>query len=174
MVDPDKDKTALPDEGGNSFTVELRDEPRRGRGIRKKKFHGFWDNDSVNGLFSQVPGTLPKKEIDAQIAPLKHQLVHDLATHEPRNWQMPSNVSVDDYAEIWANEILPIAQEAHARVDFRHVKPLLDEDRIIATGEAIEKPASDQNLYRAWATAVVREELQKAGWRLADLLEKIL
>jgi hypothetical protein len=28
--------------------------------------------------------------------------------------------------------------------------------------------------YRAWATSVVREELHKAGWRLADLLEKIL
>jgi hypothetical protein len=28
--------------------------------------------------------------------------------------------------------------------------------------------------YRAWAAGVVRQELHKAGWRLADLLEKIL
>jgi hypothetical protein len=28
--------------------------------------------------------------------------------------------------------------------------------------------------YRRWATGVVRQELHKAGWRLADLLEKIL
>jgi hypothetical protein len=173
-TDPDRDKTALADEGGNTFTLELSDQPPRRRGIRKKKFHGFWDYDAVNALFSQVPGTLPKKQLQAQIEPFKEQLVHDLATREPRNWRIPSNVSVDDYAEVWADEILPIAREAHARLEFRNVKPLQDSDRIVATGEAIEKLRPDHSLYDAWATTVVREELHKAGWRLADLLEKIL
>jgi S1/P1 Nuclease len=173
-ADPDKDKSALADEGGNSFTLELSDEPRRGRGIRKKKFHGFWDNDSVNALFPLVPGRLPKKELEAQIDPFKRQLVHELATHEPRNWQMPSNVSLDSYAEVWADEILPIAREAHARLEFRNVKPFLDNDQTVAAGQAIEKRAPGQTLYRTWASDVVRDELHKAGWRLADLLEKIL
>ena len=97
-----------------------------------------------------------------------------MATHEPRNWQMPSNVSIDSYAEIWADEILPITREAHARVGFRKVKPLLDGDRVVAMGEVIEKPTSDRTLYRTWATGIVRDELHKAGWRLADLLQKIL
>ena len=174
MTDPDKNKSALSDEGGNRFTLELSDDPPRRRGIRKKKFHGFWDNDAVNALFPQVPGRLPKKELEAQINPLKQQLVHEMATHEPRNWQMPANFSIDSYAEIWADEILPIAREAHARLEFRHVKPALDTDRIVAAGEAIEKPAPGQALYRTWASGVVRDELHKAGWRLADLLEKIL
>jgi len=173
VTDPDKNKSALADEGGNTFTLELSDEPPRRRGIREKKFHGFWDYDTVNTLFPQVPGTLPKKELEAQIAPLKQQLVHDMATHEPRNWRMPSSVSVDRYSEIWADEILPIAREAHARLEFRNVKPFLDDDRIVAAGEAIEKSAPDQMSYRAWASGVVRDELHKAGWRLADLLEKI-
>jgi len=173
-TDPDKNKSALADEGGNTFTLELSDEPPRRRGIRKKKFHGFWDYDVVNALFPQVPGTLPKKELEAQIDPLKQQLVHDMATHEPPNWRMPSNVSTDNYAEIWADEILPIAREAHARLEFRNVKPFLDGDRVVAAGEVIEKPAPDHTLYRAWAASVVRDELHKAGWRLADLLEKIL
>ena len=173
-ADPDKDKSALADEGGNTFTLELSDEPPRRRGIRKKKFHGFWDYDAVNGLFPQVPGTLPKKELEAQIDPLKQQLVHDMATHEPRNWRMPSNVSTDNYAEIWADEILPIAREAHTRLEFRNVKPFVDGDRVIGAGEAIEKLAPNQTLYRTWATGIVRDELHKAGWRLADLLEKIL
>src|SRR5262249_40584782 len=142
--------------------------------IRKKKFHGFWDNDTVNGLFPQVPGTLPKKELEAQISPLKQQLIHEMATREPRSWQMPPNVSIENYAEIWADEMLPIAREAHARLEFRIVKPLLDSGRVVAAGKAIEKSAPDQTRYRAWATSVVRDELQKAGWRLADLLKKIL
>src|SRR5215469_572831 len=174
VADPDKDKTVMADEGGNTFTLELSDEPARRRGIRKKKFHGFWDNDAVNALFPQVPGRLPKKELEAQINPLKQQLVHKMAMHEPRNWQMPSNTSIDGYAEIWADEILPIAREAHARLEFRNVKPLFDGDRVVAAGQAIEKTAPDQTLYRAWAAGVVHDELQKAGWRLADLLEKIL
>ena len=173
-TDPDRDKSALADEGGNTITLELADEPPRRRGIRKKKFHGFWDYDAVNALFPQVPPILRKKELEAQIEPLKKDLIHDMATHEPRNWQLPTNVSIDSYAEMWADEILPIAREAHARLEFRNVKPFLDGDRIVANGEAIEKPGPSRTLYRAWATSVVREELHKAGWRLADLLEKIL
>jgi hypothetical protein len=60
------------------------------------------------------------------------------------------------------------------RLEFRDVKPLLDGDRVVATGEAIEKSVPSQTLYRTWATGIVRDELHKAGWRLADLLEKIL
>jgi hypothetical protein len=87
---------------------------------------------------------------------------------------MPSNVSVDGYAELWADEILPIAREAYARLEFTNVHPQQDEDRVVAAGEAVEKPTVDQMNYRVWATGVVRQELHKAGWRLADLLEKIL
>ena len=173
-TDPDKNKSALADEGGNTFTLELSDEPLRRRGIRKKKFHGFWDYDAVNALFPLGPGTLKKKELEAHIQPLKKDLVHDMSTREPRNWQMPTNVSVDSYAEVWADEILPIAREAHARLEFRNVKAFLDEDRIVAAGQAIETPTPDHLLYREWATSIVRDELHKAGWRLADLLEKIL
>src|SRR5215471_20951974 len=173
-TDPDKDKSALADEGGNTFTLELSDEPPRRRGIRKKKFHGFWDNDAVNALFSQVPATLRKEGLEAQIEPLKQEVVHNMATNEPRNWQMRSNVPIDSYAEVWVDEILPIAREAHARLQFRDVKQFLDNNRIVAAGEAIENRSLGQTLYRTWATGIVRDELHKAGWRLADLLQKVL
>jgi len=172
-ADPDKDKSALGDEGGNTFTLQLRDEPPRRRGIRKNKFHAFWDYDAVNGLFAKLPPGLKKDEFEAQIEPLKKQFVHEMAMDEPANWRMTSSLSIDDYAERWADEILPIAGEAHARLEFRNVKPFLDGDCVVAAGEAIEKPTLDHTLYRAWATSVVRDELHKAGWRLADLLEKI-
>ncbi len=144
-TDPDKDKSALGDEGGNTFTLALSDEPPRRRGIPKKNFHAFWDYDAVNALFPQA-----------------------------RNWRMPPNVSLNNYAEMWADEILPIAREAHERVQFRNVHPQQEEDRVVAAGEAVEKPQLDQLTYRTCATNVVRDELHKAGWRLADLLEKVL
>ena len=82
--------------------------------------------------------------------------------------------AVDSYAEIWADEILPIAREAYARLQFTDVHSQQEEAGIVAAGEAVEKPTANQMNYRAWATGVVRQELHKAGWRLADLLEKIL
>jgi hypothetical protein len=77
-------------------------------------------------------------------------------------------------AEAWADEILPIAREAHERVQFMNVHPEQEEDGIVAAGEADERPRRDKISYRKWAASIVREDLHKAGWRLADLLEKVL
>jgi hypothetical protein len=93
---------------------KLTDEPPRTRGIRKKKFHSFWDYDAVNALFPQVPVRVRKRELQTQITPLKKQLVRELAEHEPKSWRMPANMDGTNYAEAWADEILPIAREAHA------------------------------------------------------------
>ena len=60
------------------------------------------------------------------------------------------------------------ARQGHSR---RAEYPLLF---CLAAGEAIEKSVTDHSFYREWATKIVRDELHKAGWRLADLLEKIL
>jgi hypothetical protein len=174
IANPDRDRSALADEGGNTFTLELSDEPPRTRGIRKKKFHGFWDYDAVNALFPQLPLRVRKRELQAYIMPLKKQLVRELATREPENWRMPANIDVTNYAEVWVNEILPIAREAHERVEFTNVHPKQEENRVLAAGEAVEKTRPGQIPYRIWAAIIVREELHKAGWRLADLLEKAL
>ena len=174
IADPDEDKSSVEDEGGNTFTLELSDEPPRGRGIHKKKLHGFWDNDAVNALFPEIRNNLPKNERQSQIDPEKKQLAHEMAMHEPTSWRMPPNIDISGYAEAWADEILPVAREAHERLQFTDVHAQQEEDRLVAAGEAREKTSPDHISYRAWAANVVREELHKAGWRLADLLKKAL
>jgi hypothetical protein len=174
LADPDKDKSALADEGGNTFTIELNDEPPRTRGHHKKKFHGFWDQDAVNGLFPELPDSLKKKEYDEQVKPLAKKMVHEMATTEPKNWRLPAKIDLANYAEAWANEIMPVTREAHTRLELRDVKPLQQEDRVVAVGEAVEKPVTGKMNYRTWSTGVVRQEIHLAGWRLADLLEKSL
>jgi hypothetical protein len=174
IADPERDQSALADHGGNTFILELRDEPPRTRGVRKKKFHGFWDYDAVNALFPQLPVRVRKRDLQAQIKPLRKQLVRELAAHEPKDWRLPATVDVTNYAEAWANEILPIARRAHERLQFTNVHPQPEKDHVVAAGQANEKPQPDQISYRAWAANIVKEELHKAGWRLADLLEKIL
>jgi hypothetical protein len=174
VTDPNENQSALADEDGNTFTLELSDEPPRTRGVRKKKFHAFWDYDAVNALFPQLTVRVRKCELQAQIRPLKKQLVRELATHEPKRWRMPANMDVTNYAEAWADEILPIAREAHERLNFTNLHPQQKKNRVVAAGQRNEKPQPDQIGYRALVANVVREELHKAGWRLADLLEKTL
>ena len=175
IVDPDKTaKPSLADEGGNTLFLDLADDPPRTRGKHKRKFHGFWDQDSVNMLFPELPETMPKEERRAQSQAAQKKLAHELATHEPKNWKLASTVDLGKYAEAWADEILPVAREAHERIIFRNIQPLQEEDRIVASGDVEEKSGSEPGAYRKWAAGIVREELHKAGWRLADLLEKSL
>ncbi|HJT80498.1 MAG TPA: S1/P1 nuclease [Chthoniobacterales bacterium] len=174
VVDPAKVKDALVDDGGNTLNLELNDDPPRGRGMRKRMFHTFWDNDTVMGLLPYVPEETSKDDrkdiVDAAI----NGLIRDMAAQEPANWKAPNDLDPARYAQYWANDILPLAAEAHQRLDLKRVAPRTDEDRVVAAGDIVEKPGSPPGEYRKWAIEIVRKELHKGGWRLADLLEKSL
>jgi hypothetical protein len=174
VADPDKEKNCLADEGGNTIALHLVDAPPLRRGAHTKKLHAFWDLDAVNALLPPLPDTMPKEERRARNEAAEKALIDQMATDEPKNWRTPPKLDLDQYAEVWADEILPIARDAHERLTIRNVKPLQEEDRVVAAGDADEKPEPDHVTYRVWATNVVREELHKAGWRLADLLERAL
>ena len=88
--------------------------------------------------------------------------------------RLPASIALKNYSEAWANEILPIAREAHERLRFVGMHSQLEEDRTVAAGTAQEKNAPDGVAYADWAAKIVREELHKAGWRLADLLSQAL
>lgn len=170
VVNPDKGALALEDEGGNTLVLQLATPDVNSR--RTGKLHGFWDNDAVLANLPQLPDTMPKEERRARMEAAKSELVARFATREPKDWRLPAGVSLHEYAETWANEILPLAREAHERLQFDHVAARQEEDRTVAAGNAVEKPSVDHVSYEIWAARVVGLELQKAGWRLADLLEK--
>ncbi len=172
-INPDKTQPWFADEGGNTFALHLKDEPPPRRGVHTKKFHGFWDFDAVNTLLPQPPNMMSRYARRRQLDTAKKELIHQLATDEPKGWPMSPRLDIKAYAESWADEILPIAREAHERLQFANVKPLREQGgRIVATGQAWENPSPDGVTYRDWAKNIVRDELHKAGWRLADLLEK--
>jgi hypothetical protein len=174
-IDPDKSKPYLADEGGNTFVLHLHDNPPARRGVHRKTFHGFWDFDAVDALLPQLPNTISKYARRKEMEAAKAELIHELATSEPKDWRTPSELDIKVCAQSWADEILPIAREAHERLQFLKVNPLMEENgRIVASGQAWERPSPDGVAYREWAKNVVREELHKAGWRLTDLLEKTM
>jgi hypothetical protein len=171
-VDPGKDKSALGDQGGNTLEVHFPGYPPNDAGSHPKKLHPFWDEEAVDAMFPETPATMKKAERVATLEPARQKLVHELATEEPKNWRLPPNVSVRSYSEAWADEILPLAREVHERLVFKNMHAAKPHEQVIAEGEVEEKPGSEH--YRLWASGIVREELHKAGWRLADLLTQAL
>ncbi len=162
-ADPDKGGTGFADQGGNTITLPA----VSGR----KKLHGYWDNDPVVALLPGSSNAITKDERKTTNDASMQTLVQKLAKEEPKDWRPPAGLKLTEYPEAWANDILPIAREAHERLQFQNVHTVVQEDETLAVGSAAEKP--NPISYNDWSAGVVRDELHKAGWRLADLLEKV-
>jgi hypothetical protein len=172
-VDPDKGQAGIEDEGGNTLALRLYHGTPEEMTKRGLKLHGFWDNEAVMANLS-LPPQIPKEQRYQAIDKAKRQLIDTLAREQPANWRLPANVPLKSYAEAWVDEILPVAREAHQRLQFVNVRAQLQEDQTIAAGTAVEKNVPDHVAYADWTAKIVREELNKAGWRLADLLSQAL
>jgi hypothetical protein len=172
-ANPDKTEGSLEDQGGNTLTLNL---TSGGTELaRHSKFHSFWDSETVMANLPPMPETLSKEERHAKIEAAKKDLIQEFVAHEPKGWRLAASVALKDYSIAWADEIMPIAREAHERLQFKDVAPkTLDDGAVVAAGIAEEKKSTDGLSYYDWAARTVRGELPKAGWRLADLLEQAL
>jgi hypothetical protein len=141
---------------------------------RGLKLHGFWDNEAVMANLPGVTSSISKEQRYQAIDKTERKLVDELARAQPASWRLPAGIALKDYAEAWADDILPIAREAHERLRFVNVHAQLEEDRTVAAGNAYEKDTPDHVGYADWAARTVHEELHKAGWRLADVLSQAL
>jgi hypothetical protein len=169
-VDPDKNQPGIEDEGGNTLTLELFRGTEVETAHRGLKLHGFWDYEAVLANLPPLSPTLSKEERFQKIEHAKRRLIDRLVKEQPTNWRAPANVALKNYGEFWADEILPIAREAHERLRFMNVHQTIDQGRTVMAGDAREKNAPDHVSYADWSAQIVRDELHKAGWRLADLL----
>jgi len=141
------------DQGGNKLTLFTL---VKGKEKSAGKFHGYWDGQTVENAF----GTSKTPAIATR-----------LAKQEPANWKLTGGA--ETWAEELANEILPLAREAHDRLEFKRIKEAAG-SKDIASGRGEEKKQTGGTFYAVWAAATVKTEIQKAGWRLAALLEEVL
>jgi hypothetical protein len=163
---PDKGGAAIGDEGGNKLRLEFRpaaDPAPTHHGGHPLELHGYWDDQAVDVavilLKSDPNWRISARTDDAKIAEV-------LAHREPSDWK----VDAPDFAKLavaLANKILPAANEAHSRLQFEQVQA---HGQMIKSGNAI----ADGSTYPKWAGGIVRDEIHKAGWRLADVLSQVL
>jgi hypothetical protein len=173
-VDPDKNQPGVEDEGGNTLMLQLIHGTPEEMAHRGLKLHAFWDNEAVMANLPPMSPSLSKEERYQKIERAKRKLIDRLVKEQPKNWRAPTGVASKNYGEFWANEILPIAREAHERLQFINVHQTLDQERKVMAGDAREGNSPDHVDYADWSAKIVREELHKAGWRLADLLQRAL
>lgn len=147
------------DQGGNKLTLSLLVKGKQtvyeySQG-KSGNLHGYWDSQTVTNAF----GTTSDDQIASEFAGV-----------EPLNWKL--NSPVENWAEKLANEALPLARAAHQRLEFKNIKSEAGSPDILS-GDALEKKTSGLS-YEKWASQTVKDEIHKAGWRLAELLTEIL
>ena len=150
--EPSETDPGFADQGGNKLTLFLLS---GGKNVSAGVLHGYWDGQAVTTAFGSTP--------DAQVA-------QKLANSQPPNWKL--NGGAETWAEQLANEIMPIAREAHTRLSFTQIKSKAGSKDIVS-GRAAEKKTSGLS-YKNFAGVTASNEIQKAGWRLAALLEEAL
>lgn len=136
-------------QGGNKLTLFLFVD---GKARSQEKFHSYWDSKIFNAAY----GETPISEIAAA-----------MASTEPKQWKLTGNP--DSLAEQMANEILPIAREAHSRLSYSKVE-IDEKSSYIIKGRATEKQINGQDSYAIWSQGVIKDEINKAGWRLSAIL----
>ncbi len=156
FLNPNTSPKAKPDRGGNDINFGA------------SNLHAYWDFDAVESALAyqrRIQGknsdTLKPQDWGTQ-----------LAGKEPAHWKMDAASNPEQWPEIWADEMLPIAAEAHTRLrilplevfDTKNGKP-------IESWTAVEKPHPGKSNYSVFASKTVELQLAKAGWRLAAILE---
>jgi hypothetical protein len=139
------------DQGGNKLTLFTF---FNGQLTTAGKFHGYWDSQTVENAFGSMA--------DSKVA-------KQLASKEPADWELTGDVA--SWAEQLANDILPLAREAHERLKFEKIIFKTGEKEI-RSGNAKERTQPGGTFYALWAADVVKQEIHKGGWRLAALLEQ--
>lgn len=117
-------------------------------------FHLFWDSTAVNNAM-QAAGWPGAEQDFARL----------LASKAPSYWQTAGEV--ETWAEQWVADIMPIARAAHEKLKIEFQK------RDPAHHDACVWQTQISPGYSKWASQQARNQIQKAGFRLAALLNEI-
>ncbi len=162
------------DQGGNSLFLSIKEIPDLTMPRSRMKMHGFWDNQAVTVAFNKTSRHVVSR--DAGISPevTRQEIARYFIRRKPPTWKSGSARDVMKWPENWANEMLPLAREAHRRLEYVGVRIGESSGVAAAVGTAKEKLNPGGESYAEWAGNKVNESIHRAGWRLAELLTAIV
>ena len=167
-VNPQNTPGYAGDKGGNSLSLVLLDLSDT-HPTHPGNLHAYWDDNAVTTA-ERNWAKLIKPSNPHKVALL--DMAKYLKRTLPAGWTTEPTIDPARFPVDCADEILPIAQEAHTRLSFSGIK---DTEKascpVVTAGTATALASAD---YPTYAGDVVADEIQKAGHRLADLLQIIL
>jgi hypothetical protein len=164
-VDPDVDDAARADNGGNDIQMHP-----NGLTTNTLSLHSFWDGNAVNEAAHQIKRSLGNSSPSTNL--LDHEIDAHFVNVPPTGGPLDQNVPLLNLSTVWANEMLPIARQAHERLTLTAFpQPLRVDDKHVYSWKAVE--AEGTSSYTEFAGSVVDKSIHRAGWRLAILLEKL-
>ncbi|HTR00186.1 MAG TPA: hypothetical protein VMH83_09360, partial [Candidatus Acidoferrum sp.] len=162
------------DEGGNNLELDLHpannpSAPATDHGA----LHGYWDNDAAGTALGLMAKQFRTAHPSHAHAASNDELAAEYAMLQPAAWNLAA-LPPRDWAQAMADDVLPLAQAAHRRLQFHDITIVNKHGRNEAEGDAVEQAAADGMSYRDWAGKVTLDEIHKGGWRLAALLVRIV
>jgi len=151
-VEPSQNIRWHGDQGGNKLDLFWYAD---GKPKALGNLHSYWDTKVVDDAFEDRGD---------------NKIALEFAQNEPLGWRLTGDP--DSLAQQMADEILPIAREAHRRLQYSKVRAKGNGD--IDGGRALDPQNDDHTPYSVWSQAIVKFEIQKAGWRLAAILSAAL
>jgi len=162
------------DMGGNSLLLTLKIPLPLDEYGKRTRLHSYWDVRTVKTAWTLWQNQLRNPSAPPGTNPSSSEILQYLADTEPAHWKIKSDSDPEEWAEAWANSILPLAWEAHQRLDFEDMVCRVEHGALVAYGSAVEGKSPDGEDYETWSGQAVRDSLHRAGWRLADLLTQVL
>ena len=162
------------DQGGNGLTLLMQEIPGLTMPKGRMKLHGFWDNQAVTVAFNKISSDAMFRSAGPAPEFTKQGIARYYIRKKPPNWKSGSARDVMKWPENWANEILPLAREAHRRLEYVDVRIGESNGEAAAVGTSKEKLNAGAESYAVWAGNKVNESIHRAGWRLAELLAAIV
>ncbi len=163
IVDPNNVAGAFADEGGNQ--IQFHDKGATGAVI---PLHAFWDENAVEAAVRKIKGAVAGA--GATGATLTSQEIDDLLVKAaPSGAPLDKGVPLLDLSTAWANEILPMAAEAHVALKITTLPKPEKLGEFMVRWDATEKPGTPP--YVDFAGNVISKSIHRAGWRLAELLQ---
>ena len=173
-VDPEVGPDALEDQGGNTLFLFLQKPVDPANPNRRLTLHGFWDRYAAREAIARIGEEIRKDDPEHGPYFPPAEIAARLVGREPDGWNSSGDAEPALWAERWADEILPVAREAHSRLYYSRIEPREQHGVTLASGFVREKTMPDGKGYADWAGEVTSSQIAKGGWRLAALLEKAL
>jgi hypothetical protein len=176
-VNPDTTSNAQADTGGNAIVLVITglSSQGHGHGAHNPSLHSFWDDAAVSHAIENAKTTIQNGPTQTHNA-TDEEIAIQFATSDPGGLDGDGALDSHKLSEAWADEILPLARNAHERLDFSkiNVTSRSPSAAAVVTTHGPKWMATEKapGTYADFAGKAIELELHKAGWRLASLLER--